>query len=276
MNDAYENAQEEIRRGEEDLLRPGNPWRSAILAARRQREQLEHGYPQEPSDCRAAPSDGKGFHIIEAPQRSAAWFAARAGRLTGSCASTMLSKGRKVGEESVGRRNLRLKLALERIVGRSLEDDYMSAAMKAGIEKEPLAREAYEIATGNVVFETGFLAHDTHLAGASLDGHLGDFGELVSIKCREWAAHLDFLRTGMIPKAALDQMRHEIWITGANKHHYVSWNPDFPPELQLKIAVLQAEALQIPEYELAARLFIGEVDAEVQSINALRTAEVTA
>lgn len=209
------------------------------------------------------------FTVIDAEQRSERWYAARAGRLTGSVARAMLSKG-KGNEEAVGRRNLRLKLALERLAGRSLEDTYMSAAMKAGIEKEPLAREAYEIATGNVVFETGFLAHDTHMAGCSLDGHLGDFGELVSIKCREWAAHLEFLRTGTIPKDALDQMRHEILITGAVRHHYVSWNPDFESAgAALKVVTLEAGALDIPAYELAARLFLDEVSAEEQSIRSL-------
>lgn len=207
------------------------------------------------------------FTIIDAEQRSDAWFAARAGRVTGSVASAMLSKG-KGNEEAVGRRNLRLKLALERVGGRSLEpdDDFMSKAMKDGIKKEPDARAAYEMATGNVVFETGFLAHDTEMAGASLDGHLGDFQELVSIKCREWAAHLDFLRNGTIPKAARDQMRHELWLTGATAHHYVSYNPDFPPSLQLKHVTLSVDTMELPAYEAALVAFLAEVQREQAEI----------
>ncbi len=211
------------------------------------------------------------FTIIDAPQRSDEWFACRAGRLTGSVASVMLSQPPKGKPETVGRRDLRLRLELERIVGRSLESDgFVSKAMQDGIDREDDARSAFELATGNVVYSTGFLADDNLLAGASLDGHLGDFDELVSIKCRQWAAHLDFLRHGTIPKSALDQMRHEVWITQATAHHYVSWNPYFPEGLQLKVAVLQAADMDVPAYSLAVSLFLSEVEAEVKSINALR------
>jgi len=189
----------------------------------------------------------------------------------------MLSEPPKGKTETVGRRDLRLKLALERICGRSLErDQFTSKAMQDGLDREDDARAAYELATGNVVYTTGFLAHDTLQAGASLDGHLGEFDELVSIKCRQWAAHWDCVQDGKIPKAALDQMRHELWLTGATAHHYVSWNPDFPPELQLRVKTLKASDLELSAYSLAAKLFLNEVEAQVVAMNALRGEAVPA
>jgi len=48
------------------------------------------------------------FTVIDAPQRSAEWFAARAGRLTGSVAADMLATIKS--GEAAARRDLRTRL----------------------------------------------------------------------------------------------------------------------------------------------------------------------
>jgi len=209
------------------------------------------------------------FTVIDAPQRSAAWFAARAGRLTGSVAKDMLAK-LKDGKPAASRKNLALRLMLERVTGKPQEDGFVSAAMQAGIDREPLAFAAYETLTGEVVTRSGFLAHDTLMAGCSLDGHIGNFRKLLSIKCRQPAAHLDFLRTGTIPSDARIQMQHEMWITGAESHDYFSWNPDFPEDCQSRVVTLTRNVAGIPEYEAEALKFLAEVDTEVNALNTLR------
>jgi hypothetical protein len=209
----------------------------------------------------------RAFTIIDADQRSEAWRAARLGRLTGSAAGEMLAKI-KTGE-AAGRRNLRLRLVLERLTCKAQEPDYVSPAMQAGIDREADAFGAFEALTGNVAIRTGFLAHTVHLAGCSLDGHMGDFERLLSIKCRQPAAHFDFLRSGKIPADALAQMRHELWITGASAHDYFSWNPDFPPALQSRIVTLTRADAAIAEYELQALAFLAEVDAEVAAMQTI-------
>ncbi len=206
------------------------------------------------------------FTVIDAEQRSPAWYAARLGRLTGSVAGDMLAK-RKDKTESAGRRNLRLKLILERLTGKSQEPSFQSEAMRQGVEREPLAVAAYEAYTGLLFEKTGFLRHDTLMVGASLDAHLGDFEIGVSIKCREAAAHWDFLRIGSIPADAIAQMRHEAWLAGFREHHYVSWNPDFPDNKQLRVAVYSRAMLDIPEYEGQALTFLAEVDTELAQID---------
>lgn len=203
----------------------------------------------------------RSFLIVDAEQRSPEWFAARLGRLTGSVAGDMLAKIKS--GEAAGRRNLRLRLVLERLTGRSLEGEFVSAAMQAGVDRESSAFRAYEALTGDVAVTTGFLAHTDLMAGCSLDGHLGDFEKLLSIKCRQPAAHYDFLRTGTIPGDALAQMRHELWITGAEAHDYFSWNPDFPDAMQSKIVTLTREQADIPAYEAAARAFLQDVENEI-------------
>lgn len=206
----------------------------------------------------------RAFTIIDAPQRSADWYAARLGRLTGSCAGDMLATIKS--GEAAARRNLRLRLVLERLTGRSQESDYVSPAMQAGIEREADALAAYEALTGELVRSTGFLAHTDHMAGCSLDGHLGDFAKLVSVKCRQPAAHFEHLRAGKIPADAFAQIRHELWITGAAEHDYFSWNPDFPPDLQARVVTVTRSQAEIPEYEAKALAFLEEVNREVEAV----------
>ena len=207
------------------------------------------------------------FTVIECDQRTDAWKTARLGRLTGSTAGKMLAKVQK--GEAAGRRDLRLRLILERLTGKPQESGYQSEAMRIGTEREPLAVAAYEAHTGFLFDQSGFLSHTEIMAGASLDAHLGDFEILVSIKCRQPAAHWDFLRSGIIPADAIAQMRHEAFICADTfrEHHYVSWNPDFPEGKQIKSAIYTPKMLDIPEYEAEALRFLREVDTELASID---------
>lgn len=211
----------------------------------------------------------KPFTVVDVPQRSPEWFTARLGRLTGSCAGDMLAKIKS--GESASRRNLRLRLVLERLTGRSVEPDFISPAMQAGIDREAGAFAAFEALTGEVVHRSGFLAHVSHLAGASLDGHIGDYDALLSIKCRQPAAHYEFLKSGTVPADALAQIRHELWLTGANHHHYFSWNPDFPDHLQSKVVLVPRSV--IGDYEREAMTFLREVDLELAAAKGLSVLE---
>jgi hypothetical protein len=138
--------------------------------------------------------------------------------------------------------------------------------MQDGVDREADAFRAYEALTGNVAQRTGFLAHTEHMAGCSLDGHMGDFDALLSIKCRQPAAHLEFLRTGTVPAASMAQIRHELWITEAIEHTYFSWNPDFPEPLQSRLVTIRRADAEIAEYETAALAFLAEVEAEVLAV----------
>lgn len=209
----------------------------------------------------------RNFIVVDAPQRSEAWFAARCGRLTGSVAGDMLAKVKS--GEAAGRRNLRLKLVLERLTGKTQEADFLSPAMQAGIDREADAFRAYEALTGEVVTRSGFLAHTEHMAGCSLDGHMGDFAVLLSIKCRQPAAHLDAVRSGTVPASALAQIRHELWMTGADEHHYFSWNPDFPEALQSRLVVVTRAEADVPGYEQDALAFLADVTRELETVATL-------
>lgn len=208
------------------------------------------------------------FTVVEAEQRSPAWFAARAGRLTGSCAGDIAAT-LKSGGEPASRRDLRTKLALERVVGRSLEDDYLNADMKRGIELEPAALNAYEVETGSVVQRTGFLAHNILPIGCSLDGHLGDFEGIVEVKAPRPANHLKYVRAGVLPPEYRLQIVHNMLVSGAQWADFVSYAPDFPEPIRLFIVRVAYDDRETGAYWVLLRKFLDEVDAEVEAINTL-------
>jgi hypothetical protein len=212
----------------------------------------------------------RAFSVIDAPQRSPEWHAARLGRLTSSRAADMLATIKN--GEAAGRRNLRVQLALERLTGRCQESGFVSPAMQIGIEREADAAGLYEALTGRVLTRTGFLAHHSHQVGASLDGHVGDFEGIVELKCPLAATHLEYLKTGVIPGEYKKQIIHALWVSGARWCDWLSYHPEFPTGLQAKLVRVDRVDQEIASYALAAALFLSEVDAEVEAVRRLAAA----
>jgi hypothetical protein len=201
----------------------------------------------------------RAFTVLDVAQRSPAWAAARLGRLTGSRAADMLATVK--GGESIGRRTLREQLARERRTGRCYAPTFNSPAMQAGLAQEGAARTWYEALTGRFLTETGFLVHDTLQAGVSLDGHVGDYEGLVEIKCPLALTHAEYL-SGGVPGGHRKQIVHALWLTGARWCDWVSFNPEFPPDLRAIVVRVARDEQAIASYALAVALFLREVDVE--------------
>ena len=204
--------------------------------------------------------------VINVEQRSPEWFSARLGRLTASALGDAFATTKS--GYSTSRRNLRLRLVLERLTGKSQESGYTNAAMERGVLLEPEARAAYEADSGLLVDTVGFIAHDDLLTGASPDGLIGQDGGL-EIKCPGAAAHLDFLKTNVIPHDYQLQMAHALWLTGREWWDFTSFAPDFPEPLRLKVQRLYATDVNMKAHELAVRLFLSEVDADLREVESL-------
>lgn len=214
------------------------------------------------------------FTVIDAPQRSPEWFAARIGRLTSSSASDVFKPGRG-SAPSIARRDLRIRLALERMTNRTLDDDgFQTRDMQHGVESEGEARLAYETVTGQMVREAGFLSHNEHLAGCSLDGYVGDFEGVVEFKCPKSATHLMYLREQKVPDDYLHQINHHLWVTGAKWCDFVSFDDRLPEHLQLVILRVARHDVTIKAHENAVLAFLAEVAKEVTDIAALRMVAV--
>ncbi len=219
------------------------------------------------AEDRGLGGDGLSFTVNTAVQRSEAWFAARLGRVTGSVASDMLAK-----PTTATYANLRTRLVLERLMGTAQEDGFTNDAMAWGVEHEDEARVAYEMQTGANVQESGFLSHDSLLAGCSLDGHIGAFDGhptyegIVEIKCPyKSARHIATLRGG-IPTEYLPQITHNLWVTDAAWCDYISYDPRLPDALRLCVIRVQASSLKLHEYEKVVRAFLADVDAEYHAL----------
>lgn len=208
--------------------------------------------------------------ILDDEQRSPEWYASRAGRLTGSRARDMLTKI-KTGE-AAARRDLRLQLVVERLTGKPQEDDYVNKEMQRGIDLEPAALAEYEALTGLVVRRCGFIQADDLMVGCSLDGDVDFFTGIVEVKCPKSATHLQYIGDGVVPSAYLPQLKHNVWVTGAQWADFLSYDDRFPPEFQVFYKRITREELRLDEYEAEALKFLAEVERDLNSIRTLSMA----
>lgn len=207
------------------------------------------------------------FVLVDVEQRSEAWFAARAGRLTASCAGDMLARI-KTGE-AAARRDLRTKLVVQRITGCTDDDGFVSKDMQRGIDAEADALTEYEIQTGLMVQRVGFLQHRELMAGCSPDGMIDNFAGVLELKCPRPANHLKNLRgRGLLPEYAA-QVTHALWISGAQWCDFASYCADFPESIRLFRVRIERDETQIAAYEVMVRAFLKEVDAEVDEVLSL-------
>lgn len=210
------------------------------------------------------------FTVIDFPQRSDEWRAARVGRLTGSRAPHMMAKIKS--GEAAARRNLRVGMALERLTQKPYERAFTARTVQQGIDCEPLALGMYEARKGCIVERTGFLSGGPIMVGCSLDGHVNDFEGIIEAKCPESATHHEYLRTREIPTDYRWQCIHNLWVSGARWCDFISFDPSWPADLQFLCVRLERNEEQISAYQRDAERFLAEVSVEVQDIQKLRAA----
>lgn len=205
--------------------------------------------------------------LLDHEQGSPEWFAARAGLCTASCFADVIAQGKTRGQESIGRRNLRIRLVCERLTGRRAEG-YESFAMRKGVEMEPLARQAYEVETGRLVRTVGFCRHERLEAGASSDGWCGSDG-LIEAKCPQQSAHLAVIRSREIPTEYVAQVQGNLWICERRWADFISFNPDFPESLQLVIVRVERDQAYIDRLAAEVAVFMEGVRAEAAELQGM-------
>jgi hypothetical protein len=168
--------------------------------------------------------------------------------------------------EAAGRRNLRAQLILERLTGKVQEKSFQSQAMADGIEREDDASNLYEQISGKLLRSVGFCAHEELMAGFSPDGVYGDFVGIVEAKCPIPATHLDYIRTGTVPVDYVRQATHGLWITGAQWCDWISYQPDFPPSLRVRMVRIERNEQLIAEHDAKVRAFLEEVERELEAL----------
>lgn len=205
----------------------------------------------------------------EIVQGTPEWFAIRAGCVTGSHMADVLATVKS--GEAAARRNYRVRLALERITGKPVEEMFTTQAMRDGTEREPIARNLLEFRLGLDIEQVGFVRHDEIACGVSPDGLIGKDG-MAEFKCPIPATHLSYLRASGMPPEYVAQVQGQMWIAEREWCLFTSFNPDFPEHARLLVRKVYRDDAYIKSLEAEVRKFLGEVEAEVEAINSFKEA----
>lgn len=196
-------------------------------------------------------------------QRTDEWFAARLGKVTASRVADLMATTKS--GYAASRDNLMAQLIVERLTGQK-QESYSNASMQWGTEQEPFARAAYEIATGTMVDECGFVPHPTiDGSGASPDGLVGHDG-LVEIKCPNTAGMIEALLTQTVPGKYNIQMQMQMACTSRQWCDYVVFDPRMPAKAQLFIKRVPRDSAFIQKMEAEIIKFLAELDGKVNQL----------
>jgi len=192
------------------------------------------------------------------------WRQARCGSIGASDAPRVVRRIKN--GYSADRESVMAEKVLERLTNVPFQI-YKTAAMLQGTAREPDARMTYELVKGAEVDEVGLIPHPLiQGAHASPDGYVAMQG-LIEIKCPEPGKHLDTLLNETISNDHLVQMQWQMACTGRHWCDYVSFNPDFPPKMQLWVKRVPRDAAFIGELEREIRTFIRELEQKVDRLS---------
>ena len=215
-------------------------------------------------------------------QRTDAWFADRTGKITASRMHDVVlerdrepfKSGPRKGQPKPPPKALTdyaHQLAAERLTGKPRKQ-IKAAALQWGQDVEPAALAAYQAETGSIVTLCGFITHPLYpFIGASPDFLEGEDegGEIKSPESSE--VHLETLLHGL-PREHIEQIQGGLWVTGRKRWKFISYHPDFPPELRLYMQVVERDEEFIAKLEAACLLLHAEVCAIVEEINQRKAA----
>ena len=188
------------------------------------------------------------------------WFAIRCGKVTASRIADIIATTKS--GYSASRVNYEAQLICEILTGKPAES-FTNAAMAWGTETEPLARAQYELKTGNMVNQIGFVVHPKiEQAGASPDGLVYNDG-LIEIKCPNTSTHLDTLLSQKVPSKYITQMTWQMLCTGRKWTDFVSYDPRLPDNLQLFIQRIPLDTEYGKKLESEVKGFLEEVNEKI-------------
>ncbi len=201
----------------------------------------------------------------QSDQGSSDWLRQRAGCATASCFDDILAVSKRDGKPLKARDDYLGRLVVERITGEPTESA-SSLAMAWGTDAEPYARAEYEVVTGNIVTEVGFVKHPIHTwVGASSDGRVGPRGA-IEIKCpHNSVVHLQTWENGM-PEAHMAQVMGQMWVLDLDWVDFCSYDPRMQnggEHLKLYRKRVMRDQKYIDELEDKVLSFLAEVQVKV-------------
>ena len=201
-------------------------------------------------------------------QKSEAWYQERLGRITGTRFKSLF-----MSPSTKGYQDLVNQVACEIIFGDSENSVFISEDMQNGIDREPDARESYELMFGEKVKEIGFCIPEEDendyydYLGCSPDGEVSN--GIIEIKCPKITTHLSYISKGGVPKDYDSQVQGNLYITGASFCDFISYHPD--AKLYVYREILRDEFIEQVELKLEA--FILDVKSVINYYKEYETIE---
>jgi hypothetical protein len=213
------------------------------------------------------------FHDVE--QRTPEWDMLRAGRLTASMASKLVTP--------TGKMSTQYKMEIARIIAeqKGLQDpEFIKPTywMERGIRLEEEALAWFEVETDLIVKPVGFVTSDNDLIGASPDGIIREVTDgggneqwiPLELKCPKPSTHIRYVLDGELPKDYIGQVHFQIALCDAPYGYFASYNPNIRP-LILRVdrnEYTETMAKAFSEYEKEYKAAIKNLeDGQCQSGN---------
>jgi hypothetical protein len=195
---------------------------------------------------------------------NAAQMSQRCGKGTASRMAAMMSF-LKNGKESAERAAYKVELLAERLTGDTVPH-FVNSFMQWGLEQEPHAKAAYELASGQMILPCGFYDHpQISDFGATPDGLIP--GGVIEFKCPQTTTHIGWILAGGVPEQHRPQILAQLACTGRTRAVFVSFDPRIKDERrQLFIVEWTPEKEEIQAVEEAARKFLEEVEQMFQQL----------
>lgn len=190
-------------------------------------------------------------------QTDPGWLPERIGRATASRMKDALAKTKSGwGAE---RMKYAIELVTERVTGLSVER-FVTEDMKRGTRLEPVARDLYEVQTGDLVGPAGLVHHpEIEWFSATPDGFLGRDG-LIEIKVPRPERFMAWRMAGEVPDEHVVQMLSQLACTRRKWVEFAAFCDLVPREKQLFIVRFEPPNSAIEEVEHGAREFLAMVD----------------
>lgn len=206
-------------------------------------------------------TNAEGFTIL---QGSDEWKQLRVGMLTGTGICNVMP-GRR-GGYTLARQQELDEIVTEIFTGKPSGGFKATKYMKDGIEREPYARMYLEERHGIIVEEVAFVRHDWMRVGISPDGLAVGEPTNVEIKSPRDTTHLRYWLADACPEEYVPQVQSQMWLTEAERCLFVSYHPDFPEDMQLRVIEVKRDEAYIKQIEAEVSKFLAEVNLKVRQI----------
>lgn len=194
------------------------------------------------------------FYDID--QNSEDWDGLRIGKFTASTFADLF-----MSKSTAGYNNAITKVAFERITGES-EEKYSNKWMQRGHEKEPFARENYEMLTFNTLKNGGFYEYSDYI-GASPDAKISGQNGGCEFKCPSFQMYREYLETKKLPKNHFWQVHGQMLCTGWD---FIDYMPFSSPKLKQMLIRVERDPLILEQLEEKLNEAIKEVQTLIEQI----------